>query len=415
MNGAARPLSPHRPVILVALNWYSLAVHRGIARYAREAGWVLDSSMTRHGLVPKDWRGDGIICCLHWGSDLHEMVERTTLPLVNIGSRILNRPAVIPDDRAIGKLAAGYFKKRGFQNYAFFLKSNALTGRDRCRAFAETARRAGGQCFILDWPKACAMPKQTRYSQHYPASEHDERRLLKWLAAEIDRLPKPVALFGEFDDAAIDVLYACREQGIMVPEQVAVLGTDNDELRCEFSPVPLSSIDINQELLGYRAASLLDQQLKKEALSRRIVRVPPVGIVTRQSTDILAIAHPHVATVLRYIWQNYARRINAKTVAAIVPISYRWLHEAFLQHVGRTIADEIQHKRLEAAKKLLAESRQKARDIATAAGFPNEDRMGRVFRRVEGMSPMTYRRRFGKAALSASETVLRPPRKAAGR
>lgn len=396
MSGVPHHLSPHRPVILVALNWYSLAIHRGIARYASEAGWILDSSMTRHGLVPKDWHGDGIICSLHWDSGLHEMIARTALPVVNIGGTILNRPAVMQNDQAIGKLAAGYFQKRGFQNYAFFLKSNALTSRHRCRAFADAARRAGGRCFVLDWPKASGMPKQTRYSQHYPADDHDERRLLDWLAGEIDKLPKPVALFGEFDDPAIDVLYACREQNIMVPEQVAVLGMDNDELRCEFAPVPLSSIDINQELLGYRAASMLDQLLNREQLPRKIVRIPPAGIVTRQSTDILAIAHPHVATVLRYIWQNYARRINAKTAAAIVPISYRWLHDAFLQHVGRTIADEIQHKRLEAAKKLLTESRRKAGDIAAEAGFPNEDRMGRVFRRVEGMSPMAYRRRFGK-------------------
>ncbi len=105
---------------------------------------------------------------------------------MNIGGSILDRPSVIPNDSEIGKLAASYFKKRGFQNYAFFLKSNALTSRHRCRSFVEAARRAGGQCFILDWPKACAMPKQTRYSQHYPADEHDELRLLGWLAGEID-------------------------------------------------------------------------------------------------------------------------------------------------------------------------------------------------------------------------------------
>ncbi len=118
--------------------------------------------------------------------------------------------------------------------------------------------------------------------------------------------------------------------------------------------------------------------------------------------------------MLRYIWQNYARNINAKTVAAIVPISYRWLHNAFLRHVGRTIADEIQHKRLEAAKRLLTESRRKAREIATETGFPNEDRMGRVFRRVEGMSPMAYRRSFGKVNAPSRATVRRGSKKSQG-
>lgn len=147
---------------------------------------------------------------------------------------------------------------------------------------------------------------------------------------------------------------------------------------------------------GYEAARLLDRLLHGEAAPAEPILVPPVGVVTRLSTDILAIKHPHVASALLHIWQNYTKRINAKTVAATVPLSYQRLHAAFLENVGRTLAEEITHKRMEKARVLLAETDKKAYEIAIECGFPNDDRMGRVFQRVLGLTPMGYRRRNRK-------------------
>lgn len=375
-----------RPCILLALGWYSAAIHRGIARYARQAGWVLDLTMTRHGLAPNSWRGDGVICLLHWEAELYDFVRATNKPVVNIGDvRLPGIPTVHADNVAVGRMAADHFIERGFRNMAFFRRSDAPAAQARSDAFRARAEENGCEFHLVDW-----------LTRNKGRREHAESELIDWLGRQLARLPKPVAVFSEHDEVAIEVIYACLDRGIPVPEQVAVLGVDDDKLRCEFAPIPLSSIDNNQEMEGYEAAALLDRLLHGEPGPEAPVLVQPVGITTRLSTDILAVKHPHVAAALLHIWQNYTKPINAKTVAATVSISYRRLHDAFLENVGRTIADEITWKRMEKAQKLLVETDLKAYEIAERCGFPNDDRMGRIFRRELGMTPMAYRQRNRK-------------------
>jgi LacI family transcriptional regulator len=379
-----------RPCILLALGWYSAAIHRGIARYARQAGWVLDLTMTRHGLAPRSWRGDGIICLLHWEAELYDFIKKTAKPVVNIGDvRLPGIPNVHADNAAVGVMAAEHFIERGFRDAAFFRRSNSPAAQARCDAFRARIEKSGGTFHLIDW-----------LTRNKGRREHAERELIGWLGRQLERLPKPLAVFSEHDEVLIEVLYACQERGIPVPEQIAVLGVDDDKLRCEFAPIPLSSIDNNQEMEGYEAAALLDRLLHGEPKPDAPVLVQPVGITTRLSTDILAVKHPHVASALLHIWQNYTKPINAKTVAATVPISYRRLHDAFLENVGRTIADEITWKRMEKAQKILMETDRKACDVAAECGFPNDDRMGRIFKRELGMTPMEYRQRNRRHALA---------------
>ncbi|EIP96691.1 transcriptional regulator [Opitutaceae bacterium TAV1] len=378
------PQAPHhtrRPCILLALGWYSAAIHRGIARYARRANWVLDLSMTRNGLAPRSWRGDGIICLLHWEAELYEFVKTTAKPVVNIGDvRLPNIPTVHADNAAIGNMAAEHFIARGFRNVAFFRRSDAPSATDRSNALRARVEQNGGVFYFIDW-----------LTHNKGRREHTESELIGWLGKQLKKLPKPLAVFSEHDEVSIEVIYACQHEGIPVPEQVAVLGVDDDKLRCEFAPIPLSSIDNNQEMEGYEAAALLDRLLHDKPAPATPVLVQPIGITTRLSTDILAVKHPHVAAALLHIWQNYKKPINAKTVASTVSISYRRLHDAFLENIGRTIADEITWKRMEHAKKLLVETNRKAGEIAVECGFPNDDRMGRIFKRELGMTPIEYR------------------------
>jgi LacI family transcriptional regulator len=367
---------------LLALGWYSAAIHRGIARYARKANWVLDLTMTRHGLPPRSWRGDGIICLLYWEKELYDFVRATKKPVVNIGDvRLPDIPTVHSDDVAIGRMAADHFTERGFRDMAFFRRSDALSARERCEAFRARVRENGGTFHLVDW-----------LTHNKGRREHSESELIGWLGRQIKKLPRPLAVFSEHDEVSIEVIYACRNQGIPVPEQVAVLGVDDDKLRCEFAPIPLSSIDNNQEMEGYEAAALLDRLLRGEPPPPAPVLVQPVGITTRLSSDILAVDHPHVAAALLHIWQNYTKPINAKTVAATVPISYRRLHDAFLENVGRTIAGEIEYKRIELAKTLLVNTTRKGYQIAEECGFASNIRMSRIFRRELGTTPLNYRR-----------------------
>jgi LacI family transcriptional regulator len=371
----------HPPCILLALGWYSAAIHHGIAKYARQAGWVLDLGMTRGAFVPRAWKGDGIICLLHKEPELYDFIKSAGKPVVNIGDvNLRGVPTVHTDSREVGMIAADHFLERGFRHMAFFLRIDTPAARERCDAFRSRVEQSGATFHFIDW---------ATWSHKKPDSSETE--VVRWLGNQIKTLPKPLAVFSQIDECAIDVLYACRERGIRVPEEVAVLGVDDDKLRCEFAPVPLSSIDSNQDMEGYEAASLLGRLLRGEPKPKKPLLVRPIGVTTRLSTDILAIQHPHVAAALRYVWSNFDKQINAKTVASMVPISARRLHDAFLEHVGKTLADVITQKRVEKAKRLLIETDRKGLDIAFECGFPNDDRMGRVFMRELGITPMEFR------------------------
>ena len=358
--------------ILLALGWYSPAIHRGIAQYAREVGWILDASMARDGRIPRTRQFDGIVSLLNEESELRDFVMHSGKPVVNIGDVSLPGISTVRcNDEAIGQIAAEHFISRGFRHAAFFRRSGTHSALVRMQAFERCTKQAGLSCHLID------------------GTTLDP----KLLEQQLRELPRPLAVFSEHDEVSIEVLHACRKLDIPVPEQVAVLGVDNDPLRCDFAPVPLSSIDNNQQAEGYQAAALLDRLLRGEKAKATTVLIPPVGVTTRLSTDILAVQHPHVASTLHHIWQNFTRPINAKTVAATVPITYRRLHDAFQQSLGRTIAEEITLKRMEKAQELLVQTKLRAHEIAEMSGFPSEDRMGRVFRRLLDQSPLEYRKR----------------------
>jgi len=382
---ALKKSAQRRPTVLLALGWYAAAIHRGIARYARQAGWILDIRMLRSGRAPARWEGDGIICSLHMDAELDRLVEAASVPVVNVGNAAHSRiPHVASDNGAVGRMAAEYFLQRGFRNFAFYFRSGSLGERARGGAFHDKIREAGCRMHRLDW-----------HAFKKPLSDEErDTGLIPWLARQIAALPKPVAVFSEYDDFSVEVLNACRSNNLPVPEQVAVLGVGDDPLRCEFAPVALSSIDDDQELIGYEAASLLGRLMNKERGFVPPSPVPPRAVTTRLSTDILAVEHPLVASALRTIWDHYTEPIGAKQVAATVPMSYRRLHDAFIQHIGHSISDEITRKRLEHAQKLLEETNKKTLEVAWLSGFTDHDRMGKVFKRVLGVTPASYRRRF---------------------
>jgi LacI family transcriptional regulator len=223
---------------------------------------------------------------------------------------------------------------------------------------------------------------------------HGKNSPTDWLAKQIAAISKPVAIFSEFDDRALEVIYACVANNISVPGEAAVLGVDDDPLRCEFGPVPLSSIDDDQEMIGYKAAELLHSIMGGQPAPKDPILIPPRSVTTRTSTDILAVEHPLVTSALRIISEHYKEAISAKQVAANIPMSYRRLHDAFQRHVGHTMGAFITWKRLECAQRLLVDTRKKTSEIAVLSGFSNHDRMGKVFMRVLHVTPAAYRRRF---------------------
>jgi LacI family transcriptional regulator len=287
----------------------------------------------------------------------------------------------MPDNAAIGRLAREHFTQRGFRHFSFYARSGSVGETLRREAFRQEVEACGFEMHCLDWP--AETPDDPADPGPPPVT---------WLTDHLNTLPKPLAVFAEYDDRAIEVLEACEIAGLAVPEEVAVLGTDDDDLRCTFAPVELSSIDDDQIAQGYTAARLLDQLMSGQQPPAQTL-VSPRGVTVRKSSDIVATNHAQVAHALRLIWRHYTEPISAKEVAAEVPLSYRRLHEAFLEHVGRSIAEELTLRRLQHAKSLLKESTDlKLEQIAQSSGFGSHNHMTKVFSRVLGITPSSYRR-----------------------
>jgi LacI family transcriptional regulator len=369
--------------VLLALGWYAVAIHQGVARYARRAGWTLDIAHCRSSLYPSHWRGDGIISILGSIPVLDQLVQASKLPTVNIGPPWYAHDfiTVSPDNEAIGRLGAQHFLDRGFRHFAYYHSAPPLPGQTpRMDAFAReiTTRR-------LDFYLLAPGQEQSK------SLRKGQQPVSAWLQARLKALPKPLALMADFDDFAMDAMSACMEAGLAVPEEVAILGVDNDALRCDFTQVPLSSIDDDQEGQGYAAAECLDCLMRGGRVDPAALLIPPRGIVTRASTDILKIDHPQVAAALRFIHERFAEPITVQTVVSQVPMSYRTLHDAFYQQMGRTIAQEIVKTRMDHACRLLEATPSKLETIAEKVGFGDIERMRKTFHRILKTSPNDYR------------------------
>jgi LacI family transcriptional regulator len=384
-DGSRRPNDalkvPARRRVLLALGWYAGKIHEGVARYARDASWILNLDMMRSGTFPTLWHGDGIIAILGSNSRMDRALMRLAIPVVNIGP--IDRPgvpSVRPNDDAIARLASAHFRERGFRRFAFYARSGGPGERARCERFRAHVAKSGGEFHVIDWAAAAR-----------PGRNSDAARL-RFLRRQLEALPKPLAVFSEYDDRSVEVLQACEISKLPVPEQVAVLGVDNDELRCEFAPTPLSSIDDDQERQGFEAAALLDRVMRGRKPPAAATIVEPRGVVVRRSTDILAVDHPQVAEALRIVWEHYTDPITAQDVERAVPMSGRRLHDAFLKHIGRSIAGELSRRRVERAEHLLRDRSMKLPAIATACGFSSANHLARVFKRSGGRSPQAFRR-----------------------
>lgn len=391
---AQRSHHPGKKQVLVLLAWYATDVFRGIARFARDAGWILDSSYERTGEVPAGWRGDGIIGVLGVHPEVDRLAVEGRIPFVNIGYSLPDAaPSVSADQTAIARLAANHFRNRGFRRFAYFLKSNQPGDRGRLEAFRRELTGFGAELTVID---ASALTSQALAQRS------------KWLIRQLKALPKPVAVLAEIDDYAIEVISAATEADIRIPEELAVLGVGNDELRCPFAHVPLSSVNDNAHGIGQQACLLLEKLMSRDAPTVDGITVQPLGVVTRRSTDVVAVEHPQVASALKAIREHFRDPMTAEGIISEVPMSRRRLHDAFMRHIGRSVADEITRLRVEHAKRLLAETAEKQHQIALQCGFRSDSRLVMVFSRVTGMTPGEYRSIFNPD-FAKQPKVGRPP------
>jgi LacI family transcriptional regulator len=314
---------------------------------------------------------------------------------------------VAPDNIAIGRLAAQHFLERGHRNVAFLghstplFEQHRLQGRrstplfvlHRLQGFQETAQAAGAEVFIFVQP---GLQGWSRESVMAP--------IRQWLA----QLPRPLAVMGDDDDTARLVLEACRNH-FHVPEEIAVIGVNNNVHLCELSTPALSSIDTGSQRVGFQAAALLNDLMNGKSPPSEPIAVVPGDVQVRRSSDVYAIQDPAVAKAMRYIQDHATDEITIPDICNEVFLSARNLELRFKQATGRSPRDQIRVVRIQRAMRLLATGVSIA-TVATQSGFSSQSRFGQLFRRHTGMTPLAYRRGLheGRTKLDARTKTEAP-------
>lgn len=370
--------------VLLALGWYDYRLHLGIERYAQEHGWTLSSNYARERVIPWGWDGDGILAWLGAGDDLARFVWSAKKPIVDMS---LRRPQfkcarVVEDNHHAGRLAAQHLLDRRVESFAYYSDATNWSYDERGEGFCSAIAAAQKQSTWLRRDQA----------KDFLVGRGEWRRRLRWLAKSLASLPKPLGVLAANDQQALEVLEACELAKLSVPETVAIVGVGNYLLAPNAMPTPITSVDTNLELLGYRAAAALDDLMDGGRLPAQPLRVPAKEVVARKSSDLLAINHPNIGRAIRFIWEHAHEPINVADVVQVAAMSRRGLHEAFLQQIGRTPGDEIRRVRIDAAKRRLGETDEKVESVAFSCGYQSLNSFCVAFKNATNKSPGQFRR-----------------------
>lgn len=386
-------------LLIEASRGYGRGLLRGIARYVRAHDhWSVFYQECRLGDLPSwlaEWEGDGIIARIE-SRAMARSILRKGLPVVDVRNLLpeLGVPVADTDNRAIVELALEVFLRRGFRRVAFCGFKGADYSDTREQHLVEAAARHGLECHVYQPSQPVFQPSSSSSSGTFEYEQHGlvyERDLEEWL----QRLPHPVALLACNDIRGQQVLNACRRLGIAVPDDIAVLGVDNDRIICDLATPPLSSIDPNPARVGYEAARLLDAMMDGQPPPEGPILVPPARCVERRSTDVLAVEDPAVAEALRFIRHHGFEPITVEEVARQAGLSRRVLERRFRRIVGRSPKAEIIRVRLERARALLVHTDLPTAQVAEKAGFEHLEHFHVLFKKHVGQTPGQYRASAG--------------------
>lgn len=381
---------PKIAVLLETSREYGRSLLRGIIRYARLHGpWTLVASPGHIAeRLPPLGRTElqGIIGPVVSARVAHK-IQELGLPTIATEARATGLRAVRKaaglaeiraDSAAIARMAAEHLLERGFQHFGFCGLCRMAWSDARRQAFSGLLTEAGFSCHVYPLPQH---RRDERWEREMPA-------VVRWLRG----LPKPAGVMVCNDDRGLRVLRACRAAGLQVPEEIAVVGVDDDDLVCELCNPPLSSVSMDLENAGYAAAELLDRMMAGREVGFHEIVIRPTWVTTRRSSDVVAQDDRLVSDLLRFIRDNASRPIGVPDIIERSQVSRRTLERRFVEAIGRSIHDEITRCRLERAKRLLRESESPMSGVAVASGFPNVKPMVRAFRQFENCSPWEYRK-----------------------
>lgn len=290
---------------------------------------------------------------------------------------IPNSSTIITDSEHIGKTGAEHFISLGFSNFAFCGFKEFPWSRKRLQGYMEHLEKNGiKNIFTFE---------NEFFRQHQSV-------IGRWKVSEwLKHLPRPVCVFACNDDRAMSVLESCKIAGLSVPEEVAVLGVDNDELVCNLSSPSLSSIELDFERAGFDAAEHLNALINNKS-ENKVITVSTVEIVQRRSTDILAVEDEEVVSALIYIKQHFHKSIHASDVVNATCVSRRELERRFKKCIKRTIKSEIERLRVEMIKNKLVKTNLSIFQIANELEFTDPEHFSRYFKNTTGISPLEYKR-----------------------
>jgi LacI family transcriptional regulator len=391
-------LRPTVALVVESSRSYGRRMLRGIAQYSRaKANWsLLHEEMTLDASLPH-WLAGAKVSGVIARVDTHtlESLRQLAVPIVDVRCRNLypGIPQVETDDNAVAQLAFNHLRDCGFRKFAFCGFRDAHYSENRLTHFGELCRNGG---FPLSIYETDSTTKQITSIER--AGVTDVAALSKWLGS----LEPATGLFVCNDIRGQQVLNACRNSGILVPDDIGVVGVDDDSTICPLCDPALSSVRPDAERVGYRAAEVLNDLILGGSERTSVELVPPIAVTQRLSTQVSAVEDRELARVCRFIREHACDGIDVNAVVEFSSISRRTLERRFRQELGRTPHQELMLVQVARVKQLLEESSFTLEEIASMTGYSHPERLGVVFKRETGSTPGDYRRRqkrgIGKVA-----------------
>jgi len=382
---------PNNPKVLLSIEYiskYGRGLMRGISKYVRFngpwtimglPGFYIDPERSTDTVDFNDIQNfspDGIILRI---AEDYEKLNALGIPILLAvdSDQPTQVPSIVGDDEATGRMAAEFLMERGFKHYAFCGFAEMAWSRKRGDFFEKFINEAGHTVLRYEG------------EDHQKGTKLEERnRLLgQWLKS----LPKPIALFCCADFRSQQIVEAAKSVGIAIPDELAILSVDNDDLFCTLTAPTISSIALDTETAGYEAAELLARLMNGEKPDGQRIIVKPTRVISRLSTEIIAVDDKQIAKALRYILTHARGWIQVEDVAEHVGLSRRTLERRFSKLIGRSVYSEIRKTRIQLVARMLLETNLTISQVSYALGYSCPENLSQSFQREKGLSPQAYR------------------------
>jgi len=368
---------------------FSRRLLKGLIQYSKDHGpWMFYRLPTyyktlhgKEGIVEwaQEWKADAIIA--RWDHEGTNLLSTLNIPVLlqNYKERSSYFSNLTGDYIGTGEMAAKFFIKRRYRNFAFYGNKGVVWSRERAEGFRREVEKSGGNYYYFESENLSGEEWGTSYIE-----------LDEWLLS----LPKPVGLFACDDSFALRVSQICTINNIRIPEEISLLGVDNDELICHLSDPPISSIVTDVEKGGYEAGRLIDRMISGEIKEPFNIIIQPTRFELRKSTEKYDIENEYISQVVNFIEDNFTTDIDIEGLTGLVPLSRRNLEVKFKEEMGTSIYQFILSCRIDYFANLLLTTDRTLFDLALESGFNDCKNISRIFKRIKGCTPVEYRRKY---------------------